>query len=456
MAFNESVSFKAYLKLDGEADEVRRFGIEGGAATNFLYLKGKIEAVFPSLRNKDFQITWKDNDGDLVLINSDEELMLALTENSQPLHRLFITLKGGLNRGPNTTTGEAHSHITCDYCQMSPISGYRYKCLICRDYDLCANCEAKGVHSEHFMLRLPYNLGPNFWQHFSRSPQRSHKEGKGFKHGRKHRMNECPMFGGHGFRAEIPFDLRGLASYLSNFIPGTDIPQACGNPNLRTNTDNSNSQSSTNPQNNSFPHSYPQTSSDNPNSQSSNNVQNREDPHIKYLRKIGEHISAILDPMGIACTYDIKKKTGETETKSASGTNPQEPQPTTSQSGQPQGVEIPITIERSSDVHASGNNPMEIPPEQSRRPSLSDWTLINRESPSRSSSQPMDVDESRGAIPKISQSSANIPASAATSTPVENIPAPNAAISPARIYPNLNEPSAPTTPQDTLSKKLLF
>lgn len=29
---------------------------------------------------------------------------------------------------------------------MNPIIGYRYKCLITYDYDLCENCEAKGTY----------------------------------------------------------------------------------------------------------------------------------------------------------------------------------------------------------------------------------------------------------------------------------------------------------------------
>merc|ERR1712130_225457 len=35
-----------------------------------------------------------------------------------------------------------------------PVLGPRYKCLICPDFDLCGNCEARGLHVQHKMIRL--------------------------------------------------------------------------------------------------------------------------------------------------------------------------------------------------------------------------------------------------------------------------------------------------------------
>merc|ERR1712047_175765 len=36
-----------------------------------------------------------------------------------------------------------------------PVVGPRHKCLVCLDYDLCATCEARGLHVHHKMIRLP-------------------------------------------------------------------------------------------------------------------------------------------------------------------------------------------------------------------------------------------------------------------------------------------------------------
>lgn len=42
-----------------------------------------------------------------------------------------------------------HTHILCDNCD-STVIGFRYKCTVCRDYDLCSKCEAiyPPVHNE--------------------------------------------------------------------------------------------------------------------------------------------------------------------------------------------------------------------------------------------------------------------------------------------------------------------
>ena len=46
-----------------------------------------------------------------------------------------------------------HRNVVCDGCNVSPILGVRYKCVVCEDYDLCAQCEAKDNH-KHPMLKI--------------------------------------------------------------------------------------------------------------------------------------------------------------------------------------------------------------------------------------------------------------------------------------------------------------
>ena len=53
-----------------------------------------------------------------------------------------------------------HNNVTCDGCNMTPIIGFRYKCMQCPDYDLCQNCKSKHIHSEHMMQRMPNNNCP--------------------------------------------------------------------------------------------------------------------------------------------------------------------------------------------------------------------------------------------------------------------------------------------------------
>ncbi len=49
-----------------------------------------------------------------------------------------------------------HEHIICDGCNMSGIVGHRFKCAVCADFDLCAECEDKGEHPHPFLkIRTP-------------------------------------------------------------------------------------------------------------------------------------------------------------------------------------------------------------------------------------------------------------------------------------------------------------
>ncbi|CAG0899779.1 unnamed protein product, partial [Darwinula stevensoni] len=69
--------------------------------------------------------------------------MIRFSKPSAIVLRGSVILPDGLNHG-----------VTCTECEGS-IKGYRYKCLKCRDYDLCTRCEAASKHLQHRMLRMP-------------------------------------------------------------------------------------------------------------------------------------------------------------------------------------------------------------------------------------------------------------------------------------------------------------
>jgi next to BRCA1 gene 1 protein len=71
--------------------------------------------------------------------------------------------------GPKGKKKQSHRGITCDMCER-PVTGVRYKCSTCPDYDLCEECiivndgnEANGCgHGPgHLFLRLPVPLTAN-------------------------------------------------------------------------------------------------------------------------------------------------------------------------------------------------------------------------------------------------------------------------------------------------------
>ncbi|EQC41475.1 hypothetical protein SDRG_01442 [Saprolegnia diclina VS20] len=48
-----------------------------------------------------------------------------------------------------------HRNVRCDGCNQSPIAGYRFKCSICPNYDLCAGCYLAKTHDvDHAFLRF--------------------------------------------------------------------------------------------------------------------------------------------------------------------------------------------------------------------------------------------------------------------------------------------------------------
>merc|ERR1712211_112186 len=153
---NMSVSFKVTLS-NGEEQETRRFQVDKEVASSLVYLKQKIAAIFPELRRSEPVLSWVDEDGDEVVVTSDEELKVALTALTGPVYKLKVKLGDKAKDEGNSgmaRSAQVHWGVVCDGCD-GPVVGPRYKCLVCPDYDLCATCEARGLHAQHKMIRLP-------------------------------------------------------------------------------------------------------------------------------------------------------------------------------------------------------------------------------------------------------------------------------------------------------------
>merc|ERR1712004_364816 len=109
------------------------------------------------LRRSEPVLSWVDEDGDEVVVTSDGELQVALTALTGPVYKFKVKLgdkakdegHSGMAR-----SAQVHHGVVCDGCD-GPVVGPRYKCLVCPDYDLCATCEARGLHAHHKMIRLP-------------------------------------------------------------------------------------------------------------------------------------------------------------------------------------------------------------------------------------------------------------------------------------------------------------
>merc|ERR1711963_808461 len=168
----DTVSFKIILKENGKDDELRRILVDRDVVTSFCYLQEKLCLVFPQLKQKTFSIHWTDQDGDVITITDDEQLGIALTEMDGPVYKLFVKVNDDAKSTADTAV--LHAGIVCDGCEITPIKGTRFKCLVCADFDLCALCEAEGKHPQHNMIKLP-NAGPRFPQRLFKCAQRMHE-----------------------------------------------------------------------------------------------------------------------------------------------------------------------------------------------------------------------------------------------------------------------------------------
>ena len=59
-----------------------------------------------------------------------------------------------------STSSLIHPNVRCTNCNSLPITGVRYKCLLCSNFNLCSACEARSEHP-HGLLKMCKNSGDN-------------------------------------------------------------------------------------------------------------------------------------------------------------------------------------------------------------------------------------------------------------------------------------------------------
>ena len=68
--------------------------------------------------------------------------------------------------GIRMPTAAVHTNVNCDGCGISPLTGNRYKCICCPDYDLCEACvntkNERNIHPQsHLFVRLSERIDSN-------------------------------------------------------------------------------------------------------------------------------------------------------------------------------------------------------------------------------------------------------------------------------------------------------
>ncbi|XP_010899401.2 sequestosome-1 [Esox lucius] len=283
-----SMTVKAYLLgKDDAPKEIRRFAVDQDVSTSFEYLNRKVVDVFSTLRNVTYQMFYKDEDGDMIAFSTDDELMMGLTCTKDDTFRLFIKEKkehrrdfpafafpggvppfafppppGGPHMGPPPPQGHGHGpslvhpNVTCDECN-GPVWGTRFKCTVCPDYDLCSQCQSKGLHKEHVLLPILHPLN-NAFEWFPR--------GKWMR-----KMRHCMW----------------AQNQAQNLAQNQAQSQAQPGP--------SGSQPDQAAPGNSQP-----------SSDASSDASQQSQANMDYLKNIGEGVAAMLSPLGIDVDIDVE------------------------------------------------------------------------------------------------------------------------------------------------------
>jgi len=154
----DSVSIKVYCE-EGDRKNIRRFSLDKDVSSIFSRLQEKLGLVFPQIRNHSFSILWTDDEGDMITVCNDEDLKIAFTDMKGPVYKFVIRM---VEDNASEKQVNIHPGAMCDGCQ-GKVFGFRYKNLVCEDFDLCKDCEFSGVHPEHSMIRIsnPHVIWPH-------------------------------------------------------------------------------------------------------------------------------------------------------------------------------------------------------------------------------------------------------------------------------------------------------
>lgn len=174
---------KCFVTIQGQSvsEEIRLFKVDPSSETPYDDLLAKLIDCYKN-DTCEFSMSWKDDEGDDIVVSSNGELLAALEEcpgapNSTLKMSIKVTVSkakvfgghcnkmrkkkgktGGSMLLPNwENPGMTHPGVTCDGCE-GPVMGPRWKCSVCPDFDLCKPCKRKGIHSEHIFVKIPFRL----------------------------------------------------------------------------------------------------------------------------------------------------------------------------------------------------------------------------------------------------------------------------------------------------------
>eukprot|EP00919_Chromeraceae_sp_WS-2016_P073700 GHVR01174268.1.p1 GENE.GHVR01174268.1~~GHVR01174268.1.p1 ORF type:complete len:177 (-),score=54.84 GHVR01174268.1:1-531(-) len=87
--------------------------------------------ISPNMEDEDIiSATVTDNYSNMV---KKENTIVSVTEHNKTNYVVY-------GNTSESCEDEVHVYVRCNGCNMSPLMGKRYKCLLCYDFDLCDTC----------------------------------------------------------------------------------------------------------------------------------------------------------------------------------------------------------------------------------------------------------------------------------------------------------------------------
>jgi sequestosome 1 len=300
-----------YTKQDQQQPEIRRFAIDISPENDaFNELQTKVASFQPDKQLKDFILQYNDEENERITFSSNDELRaaIALNKDGNTL-KVFITLNQSVPQlqQEDTTNKECHVGVECDGCK-GPVIGFRYKCFVCPNYDLCEKCSSAGVHSEHNMIKItkpgnfhyPNGLHPH--PHGPPPPHHFHPNGPPpphHFHGRHRRHTPPPP-------PPPPFVPNGdLLQHIQAQIPQW-LPNRENTAHFRA---------------------HMQNHIDSLKANTQTHMQNSK----QYLESVGQYLQQALSPLGIDCDYHIDGQKPTTTTTTTTVEQQEEQKTTTNE-----------------------------------------------------------------------------------------------------------------------------
>lgn len=256
-------------------------------------MKTKIASYLSDNELKDFVLQYNDEENEPITFSSNDELRSAIEFNKDTKTlKVFVVFKQPIAAQPqpqpqqqqqqqqDPTNKDCHPGVTCDNCK-GPVIGFRYKCFVCPNYDLCEKCASTRAHPEHDMIRITkpdkfQHLDDHYHRHFNEHRDRHHH------HHHRHRVPPPPH--------PPPPPFVPSQDYLQKIQ--SQIPQWL--PNL---------------QNATHARVHLQQHIDALKASGQTHIQTSK----QYLESVGQYLQKALTPLGIDCEYQVDGEKSTTQ-----------------------------------------------------------------------------------------------------------------------------------------------